>query len=103
MRGLPMVPRLYEGELALVLTWDNIDGENGRDLDIHVEFIASDTILCKCDFSMQNCGGVHYVEDTVIGGNRGADVIKFDWIGDFEYIVYVSEYVHKNSSPKATT
>ena len=48
MRALPLVEELKEGELAMTLTW----GYSPRDLDIHVEFIASPTILCKCDFSM---------------------------------------------------
>jgi hypothetical protein len=30
--------------------------------------------------------------DTTLGGDRGADVIKFDYIGDFQYLVYVSLY-----------
>jgi hypothetical protein len=42
MRAIPLVPDLKEGELALVLNW----GYSPRDLDIHVEFIASPTILC---------------------------------------------------------
>ena len=40
--------------------------------------------------------------DTLTGGDRGADVIKFDYIGDFQYIVYVSLFHHR-TSPKATT
>ena len=79
MRSVPLVPELGAGELALVLTW----GYSPRDLDIHVEFVASPTILCKCDFSMHQCGGVKYMTDTTAGGDRGADVIKFDYIGDF--------------------
>lgn len=47
MRSLPMVPDLEEGELALVLQW----GYSPRDLDIHVEFVASPTIECKVDFA----------------------------------------------------
>ena len=39
--------------------------------------------------------------DTQTGGDRGADVIKFDYIGDFQYIVYVSLFKHKNASPRA--
>ena len=42
MRSIPLVPELSEGELALVLTWDH----SPKDLDIHVEFIASPTIYC---------------------------------------------------------
>lgn len=79
MRSIPLVPLLEEGELSLVLTW----GYSPRDLDIHVEFIASPNILCKCDFSQHSCGGVRYMEDTIAGGDHGSDVIKFDWIGDF--------------------
>lgn len=91
-----MVQNLDAGELALVLTW----GYSPKDLDIHVEFVASPTILCKCDYSMHQCGGVRYMADTSLGGDKGADVIKFDYIGDFQYIVYVSLFKHK-SSPKA--
>jgi hypothetical protein len=40
--------------------------------------------------------------DTTVGGDRGADVIKFDTIGDYQYIVYVSLYKHRGS-PKAST
>ena len=98
MRGLPVVPVLEDGELALVLTW----GYSPRDLDIHVEFVTSPTVLCKCDYSMHRCGGVKYMTDTVQGGDRGADVIKFDYVGDFQYIVYVSLFKNHRSSPKAT-
>ena len=86
MKPIAMVPWLYAGELTLMLNW----GSSPADLDLHVEFIVSPTIMCKCDFSMHSCGGVRYITDTIEGGERGADVIKFDWIGDFQYIVYVS-------------
>lgn len=48
MRSIPLVPELNEGELALVLTW----GYSPRDLDLHVEFVGSPTILCKADYSV---------------------------------------------------
>lgn len=60
MRSIPLVPELQEGELALVLTW----GYSPKDLDIHVEFVGAPTILCKCDYSMHQCGGVRYMTDT---------------------------------------
>ena len=47
-----------------------------RDLDIHVEFLASQIIKCKCDFSMKRCGGVRFMIDTIGGVEKGADVIK---------------------------
>ena len=49
MRQIPLVPELEDGELTLVLTW----GYSPRDLDLHVEFVASPTILCKSDFAMK--------------------------------------------------
>lgn len=99
MRSIPLVPELQAGELALVLTW----AYSPRDLDIHVEFVASPTVLCKCDYSMHQCGGVKYMTDTTLGGDRGADVIKFDYVGDFQYLVYISLFKHKSTSPKASS
>ena len=96
MRSIPLVPELEDGELALVLTW----GYSPRDLDLHVEFVASQTLLCKTDFTMKSCGGVKYMQDSVEGGHKGADVIKFEKIGDFQYLVYISLFSHK-SSPNA--
>jgi len=39
--------------------------------------------------------------DTISGGDRGADVIKFNYIGDYQYIVYVSLFHHRKESPNA--
>lgn len=93
-----MVPELNEGQLALVLTWGQ---HSPKDLDIHVEFPASKDILCRCDFLMRGCGGVRYMEDTIQGGDKGADVVKFEQIGDYQYLVYVSMFKHR-TSPKIT-
>lgn len=30
--------------------------------------------------------------DTVQGGDRGADAVKFESIGDYQYLVYVSMF-----------
>jgi hypothetical protein len=38
--------------------------------------------------------------DTVQGGDKGGDVIKLEYIGDYQYIVYVSLFKHRNTSPK---
>jgi len=48
---------------------------------------------------MRECGGVRLLSDTVGGGDKGADAVKFDYIGDYQYLVYVSLYKHA-SSPK---
>jgi hypothetical protein len=74
-----MMKELEASQLGLILTWDY----SPKDLDIHVEFAASPTILCRCDFSMHECGGVRLVSDTTGGGNEGSDSIIFDYIGDF--------------------
>ncbi len=43
MNPFPMVPKLSEGQIALVLTW----GQNEvQDLDLHVKFEAQSDILC---------------------------------------------------------
>jgi len=96
MRPIPMVKQLADGELTLVLTW----GDSPSDLDLHVEFVASPTISCKCDFSMRQCGGVRLLSDNVGGGDKGSDVIQFDYIGDFQYIVYVSRFHPKKGTQK---
>lgn len=93
MRSIPLVPELSEGELALVLTW----GYAPKDLDLHVEFVGSPTILCKADYSTHACGGVRYMSDAIEGGDHGADVIKFDYVGDYQYLVYVSLYRSRNN------
>lgn len=72
-----------------------------KDLDIHVEFIASSEIVCNVDFSMRSCGGVRYMSDTIQGGDHGADSIKFEKVGDYQYLVYVSFFKHR-ASPKAS-
>lgn len=99
MRPIPMIPTLKDGELAMTLSW----GYSPHDLDLHVEFAGGRTILCKSDFAMKICGGVHSMNDEVQGGNKGADVIKFDWVGDFHYMVYVSVFKHKEGPRSGTT
>ena len=49
---VPLVTKLKEGELAVVLTWmqgSYVNGINGdiENRDLHVEFQPSDTSLCK--------------------------------------------------------
>jgi hypothetical protein len=83
--------------LALVLSWEK---QSIRDLDIHVEFIASPNIKCKSDFSERNCGGVRQIIDVTNGAEKGADVVKFEKVGNFQYLVYVSLFKHR-ASPKA--
>ena len=102
IKGIPMVPRLEDGQIALVLTWGNAFAEGERDLDINVEFVASDTVICSVDFTNRRCGGVSYLTDTVdLSSGSNSDVIKFDSLNaDFQYLVYVSSYSTKTAPPK---
>jgi hypothetical protein len=43
MNPFPMVPKLSEGQIALVLTWGQ---KEVQDLDLHVKFEAQSDILC---------------------------------------------------------
>jgi hypothetical protein len=53
--------------------------------------------MCRCDFSSHSCAGVNLVTDS-----PGGDTIKFDQLGPFQYIVYVSIFKGANSSPKVS-
>lgn len=60
---IPLVSKLKDGELAVVLTWmqgtyvsgGEVEVEN---LDLHVEFQPSESSLCNVDFSQRQCNGV---------------------------------------------
>jgi hypothetical protein len=65
---IPLVAKLRDGELAVVLTWtqgSKINGESVelQDLDLSVEFQAGDTVLCTVDSTMRQCNGVKLVTD----------------------------------------
>jgi len=40
------------------------------------------------------------MSDTVQGGEHGADAVKFEQVGDYQYLIYVSLFKHR-ASPKA--
>jgi hypothetical protein len=94
---IPLVSSLLDGELAVVLTWtqgSKVVGSNVemQNLDLHVEYQASDTVMCTVDYSNRQCNGVKMTADSFITDNRMSTVqaIKFDKIGDFNYMVYAS-------------
>ena len=89
-----------DGELAVVLSWTQGAKVHGNQvdlqgLDLHVEFEASDTVKCNVDYTMRQCNGVKMTADNFITDNKLTTVqaIKFDKIGDFEYMVYASRDV----------
>ena len=92
---IPLVTKLKEGELAVVLTWMQGTYINGNkveieNLDLHVEFQPSDTSLCNVDFSQRQCNGVKLTQDSYDTDSQFVTVqaIKFEKIGDFDYMVY---------------
>lgn len=92
-----MVAKLKEGELAVVLTWvegsvingDNVDLQN---LNLHVEFQPSETIMCNVDTLLRQCNGVKLTTDKYSSGDtiKSIQALKFDHIGDFQYMIYAS-------------
>jgi hypothetical protein len=70
-------------------------------LDLHVEFKASDTVLCTVDYTNRQCNGVKMTADSFITDNKLSTVqaIKFDKIGDFEYMVYASRSIQTVPNP----
>ena len=67
---IPMVAKLKDGELAVVLTWNQgsqIVGNNVelQDLDLHVEFQPTDSVLCDVDSYSRQCNGVQLTADSL--------------------------------------
>jgi hypothetical protein len=94
---IPLVSKLLDGELAVVLTWTQgakVHGSQAelQNLDLHVEFKVSDTVICNVDYTERQCNGVKMTADSFITDNKMSTVqaIKFDKLGDFEYMVYAS-------------
>jgi len=72
---MPLVPKLKDGELAVVLSWSTGNTATGnnvelQDLDLHIEFEASETIMCNVDFTMRQCNGVKLTTDSLITENK---------------------------------
>ena len=63
-----------------------------ENLDIHVEFQPQDDVLCTVDHSMRQCNGVKLTADSASTGGRlvQTQAVKFDYLGDFDYLVYAS-------------
>ena len=94
---VPLVSKLQDGELAVVLTWTQgatISGNNAilNNLDLHIEFQTSSSVLCQIDFAQRQCSGVKLTTDSAITDGKITQIqaAKFDKIGDFNYMVYAS-------------
>ena len=84
-----------------------------QNLDLHVEYQASDTVMCSIDYASRQCNGVKMTADSFSTDNRVSTIqaIKFDKLGDFNYMVYASRSLQtvettdssmKNSALEAT-
>lgn len=71
-----------------------------ENLDLHVEFQPSDTSLCNVDFSQRQCNGVKLTQDSYDTDSQFVTVqaIKFDKIGDFDYMVYSKRNIKRYQS-----
>lgn len=94
---IPLVAKLKEGQLAVVLTWTEGSQVTGdyvelHNLDLHVEFQPSETVKCQVDLTMRQCNGVKLVTDRHSSQDavKSIQAVKFDQIGDFQYMVYAS-------------
>lgn len=73
---IPLVSKLKEGELAVVLTWTqgaNVlsnHNVNLQNLDLHVEFQPSDSVICRVDYLMRQCNGVQLTGDNYLVDNK---------------------------------
>ena len=104
---VPLVGHLKDGELAVVLTWTpgkKVDGNRMvvEELDLKTEFQPSETIKCDVGFGMRQCNGVRLTADKILDGDRFATIqaMKFDRIGDFNYMVYTRRYL-RNATASA--
>lgn len=82
---VPLVSKLKDGELAVVLTWTQgatISGTNAiiNNLDLHVEFQTSSSVLCQVDFTQRQCSGVRLSTDSTITDGKITTIqaAKFD-------------------------
>lgn len=103
---IPLVPELKDGELALVLTWQEgsqVQGNNVemQNLDLHVMFQASDTVKCQVDHTMRQCNGVRLSADEFSSESKlqQIEAVKFDKVGDFNYMVYASRTKKVEANP----
>mmetsp|Transcript_30501 Transcript_30501/g.46748 ORF Transcript_30501/g.46748 Transcript_30501/m.46748 type:complete len:217 (+) Transcript_30501:1171-1821(+) len=83
--------------MAVVLTWSEGVAVSGtkvevESLDLHVEFQPQDDVLCAVDHALRQCNGVKLASDVISTGGRLTNVqaTKFDFIGDFNYLIYTS-------------
>jgi len=63
-----------------------------QNMDLHVQFQAAEDVLCTVDHTMRQCNGVRLTADRASSGGKLTSVqaAKFDYIGDFNYLVYAS-------------
>ena len=87
--------------VRLVLTWSTSYEKPlaNRDLDLFVEFKIDDNFICSVGFYNPLCQGVMGNFD---GQNSRSDItnaesVTFYTVGEYKYIVYVGEYLNKNT------
>ena len=83
--------------MRFVLSWTGKSGATtNRDLDLFVDFKVSDRFICSVGFYLPLCQGVmtNY-EAQNVHPDVNAETISIKTIGDYQYLVYVSEFLNK--------
>jgi len=95
---IPLISKLKNGELALVLEWQQGTSVNGQDirqhnLDLHVEFKPSEDVLCTVDTATRQCNGAKLTADSQItnGVLTSIQAVKLSKVGNFDYLIWASQ------------
>ncbi|CDW85215.1 UNKNOWN [Stylonychia lemnae] len=88
-------------QVRLVLTWLSQDQSKAsiknRDLDLFVDFQLKDKFVCSVGFYNPLCQGVigNFDSQNQRPEVRNAETVTFNAIGEYQYLVYVGEYLDK--------
>ena len=61
-------------------------------MDLHAEFIPTESVKCTVDTSQRQCSGVVLTSDSYMtnGLVKTIQALKFSKVGDFNYMIYTS-------------
>ena len=88
---IPLVPRLPNGQIRLVLTWNGGFTPNARptDLELHTRFALSNGVVCNVGPLTNECGGAAPVVQFERPGVLGVQSILLSTVKQTKYLVWV--------------
>ncbi len=99
-----LLSKLGDFSMRVILSWSSSDKSvdqraSNRDLDLFVEFKASNTLQCSVGFFNPVCEGVMGNFDAERNQTVpiNAETVTFKALGNHQYIIYVGEYLNKYS------